>query len=208
AEAWHALERRLLAWEQELLPWVDQRQTAIARQFTDEARRLLDAVAEAAADALGAQPAPDPPSPRFAPSAEYYFAPDPETAAMDLTPALEGLLATLLPEGTYRVRLQRRLSAQLADWARRNATRVTSEIWLAAADARRTFEGEIAAAVRGLADLARHALDSARERRAAGHAAVGAAVARVDRLLNACRRLEAVLQVEAGGFGAPSLTGA
>lgn len=189
--AWTDLETRLLAWEAELRSLVDARLHAIAELFTGEAAQLLADVRESARPLLADVALADPPAPRFQPSARYYFAPDRETLVMDVSGAVNWLLAVLLPAGTHRVRLQRRIAPRIVDWARHNATRVSSELWLATADAKRVFEAEVEEAVRSVSELAPHALAKARVRRMEGEAAVADAVARLDVLLERCRRLGA-----------------
>jgi GTP-binding protein EngB required for normal cell division len=185
--AWHQLETRLLAWEGELLAWVDARQRAIGEQFTGEAAQLLADVGAAAHEILGEVPLPEAPAPRFAPSARYYFAPDPGTLAMDVSGLVARLVAVVLPRAAYRARVARGLAVRVAAWARHNATRVTSAIALAAEDAKRGFETEIAEAVARLAEVVEGAVARARARRAEGAAAVAAQVARLDELLARCR---------------------
>ncbi len=185
--AWHQLETRLLAWEEELLAWVDARQRAIGAQFAGEAAGLLADVGAAAREILGEVPLPEAPAPRFAPSARYYFAPDPGTLAMDVSGLVARLVAVLLPRAVYRARVARGLAVRVAAWARHNATRVTSAIALAAEDAKRGFEGEIAEAVARLAEVVEGAVARARARRAEGAAAVAARIARLDEWLARCR---------------------
>jgi GTP-binding protein EngB required for normal cell division len=189
--AWSDLEQRLLAWEADLLPWVDARLHSVAERFTGEAAQLLADVGEAARQLLADLAVADAPAPRFQPSARYYFAPDRDTLVMDVSGAVNWLLALVLPAGVHGARLRRRIAPRIVEWARRNATRVASELWFATADAKRLFEAEVEEAVRRVGELAPHALAKARVGRMEGEAAVARAVARLDVLLERCRTLGA-----------------
>jgi len=183
--AWDELKHRLSRWEEEVLSWVDTRQRMIAQQFTSEARRLLAEVAATLRELFGASvPVPDFGEPRFAPAARYYFAPDRETLAMDLSGMRERLLGTFLTSGRRRERMQRVLEARIANWARHNATRLASGIWLAAEDARRVYEADLEAIVSRLDAHTRDAIAAAANMRRSGGAHLAAEVARLDRLLS------------------------
>jgi GTP-binding protein EngB required for normal cell division len=190
--AWEALEQRLAAWEERLLPWVQRRLDAIAQRFRAEAEWLFLAVRDASSGLLGDAALPEPPVPQLRASARYYFAPDEDTLAMDASKVLGRLRRWLLPRRLLEARLARRLERDVVTWAGRNATRCTSEIWLAAWDARRAFEHQVAQGVGQLRDVAEQALRHAQERRAAGEAAVAQRVARIEQLLAEARGLEEV----------------
>ena len=185
--AWALLEKRLKAWVADLVPWVDARQRALTERFTAQAGRLLADVQLDAAAFLGDVPLPDAPAPRFAPAARYYLAADAEVGAIDASAVLDRLRRALLPRALREKRIRRRLAARVERWARHNATRVVSEITLAARDARRTFEADLDRTVRELGGIAATALFRARERRAEGEAAVAAQVSRLDDLARRCR---------------------
>ncbi|HXJ80239.1 MAG TPA: dynamin family protein [Candidatus Methylomirabilis sp.] len=196
AAAWERLLERLKQWERQLLPWVDAQQHALAERFTVEAQRLLVGLRREAASLLREMLPPEIPGPRFAPTARYYLAADAAVGAIDVSGVAQRLLYALLLYDVLRKRLERRLVGRVETWARHNATRVASEIWQAAEDARRVFQYDLERSVQDAAQVAQTALNRAREQRARGEAAVAADLARLDDLL---RRCEAV-----GVLGAPA----
>lgn len=181
--AWDELEQRLGAWEERLLPWVERRLDDIGQRFRAEAERLFLAVGEATGGLLGDASLPEPPVPQLRAAARYYFARDEGTPAMDASRVLHRLRRWLLPRRVLEARLARRLEREVVAWAGRNATRCTSEIWLAAWDARRAFEHQVAQGVGQLRDVAEQAIRHAQGRRAAGEAAVAQRVARIEQLV-------------------------
>ena len=190
AGAWAELRSRLMRWEREIFPWVDARQRAVAERFTAEALQLLRDVQSEGGDLLGDVPLPDVSAPKFAPAARYYLAADADVALMDVSGIWRRLLHALLPEDVVRSRLQRRIAERLEEWARHNATRVSSEIVLAARDAGRAFEFDLSRTARDLDASARTALLRALDRRREHEAGTADELARLDNLLLRCRTLE------------------
>jgi len=132
---------------------------------------------------------PDIPGPRFAPTARNYLAADAAVGAIDVSGVAQRLLYALLLYDVLRQRLERRLVERVETWARHNATRVASEIWQAAEDARRVFQHDLERSVQDAAQVAQTALHRAREQRARGEAAVAADLARLDNLLRRCEAI-------------------
>ena len=186
ARAWTALLQRLKEWEGQLLPWVDAQQRALTERFTAEARRLLADVRRGAASLVGDVPLSEVDAPRFAPAARYYLAADAEVGAIDVSGLGQRLLYAMRLDALLRKRLERRLAGRVETWGRHNATRVASEIWFAAEDARRVFQLDLERSVQELAQVAQTALDRARERRARGEAAVAERLSQLDDLVRRC----------------------
>jgi len=190
AVAWKRLLARIRHWETDLLPWVEDRQRALAERFTSEASALLAAVREQAADLAGAA-APDPPAPLFQPTARYYLAADAEVPAMDLSGLTDRVLRVILPADVWKERVCRRVAARVEVWARHNATRIASEISMAAEDAGRGFVYDLERSVRETAALAQTALARAQQQRAEGRQRVEEALSRLDGLLERCHAVGA-----------------
>jgi hypothetical protein len=186
ARAWMALLQRLKEWEGQLLPWVDAQQRGLTGRFTVEARHLLADVQREAASLVGDVPLSDVDAPRFAPAARYYLAADAEVGAIDVSGFAQRLLYAMQLDALLRKRLERRLARRVETWARRNATRVASEIWIAAEDARRVFQHDLERSVQEVAHVAQTALNRAGERRAQGEAAVAARLSQLDDFIRRC----------------------